>query len=62
MAPIIFFDDPMKLFLMTLITMMTLENPACAAPDEDILGKALGYPLGTAENYFTDDSLFVGSF
>ena len=35
---------------------------AAAAPDEDKLGKALGYPVGTAKNWFFDESVRVGSF
>jgi CubicO group peptidase (beta-lactamase class C family) len=37
---------------------------ACAAPapDEDKLGKPLGYPVGTAKNWFYDESVRVGSF
>ena len=35
---------------------------ALAAPDEDKLGKARGYPIGTAATWFTDESVRVGSF
>jgi len=35
---------------------------AVAAPDEDLLGKKAGYPLGTRANYFYDESVRVGSF
>jgi CubicO group peptidase (beta-lactamase class C family) len=35
---------------------------ATAAPDEDKLGKAQGYPVGTAKNWFFDESVRVGSF
>lgn len=35
---------------------------AAAAPDEDKLGKAQGYPAGTARNWFYDESVRVGSF
>jgi CubicO group peptidase (beta-lactamase class C family) len=35
---------------------------ALAAPDEDKLGKAQGYPVGTAKNWFYDESVRVGSF
>ena len=35
---------------------------ALAAPDEDLLGKKAGYPLGTRANYFYDESVRVGSF
>jgi hypothetical protein len=40
----------------------TLTAPATAAPDEDILGKADGYPVGTSENWFYDEHVRVGSF
>jgi CubicO group peptidase (beta-lactamase class C family) len=35
---------------------------ALAAPDEDKLGKASGYPVGKAGNWFYDESVRVGSF
>ena len=35
---------------------------ATAAPDEDKLGKKQGYPVGTAENWFFDELVRVGSF
>jgi CubicO group peptidase (beta-lactamase class C family) len=35
---------------------------ALAAPDEDKLGKASGYPVGAAVNWFFDESVRVGSF
>jgi CubicO group peptidase (beta-lactamase class C family) len=36
--------------------------PASAAPDEEKLGKAQGYPVGNARNWFYDESVRVGSF
>ncbi|SDC20773.1 CubicO group peptidase, beta-lactamase class C family [Cupriavidus sp. YR651] len=36
--------------------------PARAAPDEDKLGKARGYPVGSLQTYFFDESVRVGSF
>ena len=36
--------------------------PLSAAPDEDRLGRALGYPVGTRATWFTDESVRVGSF
>lgn len=47
----------MSLFLMTLCA-----GAVHAAPDEDKLGKAQGYPVGTRMNWFTDESVRVGSF
>jgi CubicO group peptidase (beta-lactamase class C family) len=35
---------------------------AAAAPDEDKLGKAAGYPVGTPFSWFFDESVRVGSF
>jgi CubicO group peptidase (beta-lactamase class C family) len=35
---------------------------AQAAPDEELLGKSAGYPLGTRENWFFDERVRVGSF
>jgi CubicO group peptidase (beta-lactamase class C family) len=36
--------------------------PVSAAPDEEKLGKAQGYPVGNARNWFYDESVRVGSF
>jgi CubicO group peptidase (beta-lactamase class C family) len=36
--------------------------PAHAAPDEEALGKAKGYPVGNISNWFYDESVRVGSF
>ncbi len=35
---------------------------ALAAPDEEVLGKSRGYPMGTRANWYTDDSVRVGSY
>jgi len=37
-------------------------TPAFAAPDEERLGRAQGYPVGTAANWFSDERVRVGSF
>jgi len=42
--------------------LVALAFPACAAPDEDLLGKAKGYPVGTRGNWFFDEGVRVGSF
>jgi len=42
--------------------LVALALPAIAAPDEELLGKAKGYPLGTRANWFFDESVRVGSF
>jgi CubicO group peptidase (beta-lactamase class C family) len=39
-----------------------LASPAFAAPDEELLGKANGYPVGTRANWFFDEGVRVGSF
>jgi CubicO group peptidase (beta-lactamase class C family) len=39
-----------------------LASSAAAAPDEDLLGKASGYPVGTRGSWFFDESVRVGSF
>jgi CubicO group peptidase (beta-lactamase class C family) len=46
--------------LPTLLTLFA--GGALAGPDEDKLGKALGYPVGTAKNWFYDEAVRVGSF
>jgi CubicO group peptidase (beta-lactamase class C family) len=51
---------PIVQLLPWLFVMATL--PASAAPDEEKLGKAQGYPLGNARNWFYDESVRVGSF
>lgn len=35
---------------------------ASPAPDEELLGKPLGYPIGKRENWFSDEKVRVGSF
>ena len=42
--------------------LVALALPALAAPDEELLGKAKGYPVGTRTNWFFDESVRVGSF
>lgn len=44
------------------LLLATLAASAAAGPDEDKLGKALGYPVGTAKSWFYDESVRVGSF
>jgi CubicO group peptidase (beta-lactamase class C family) len=48
--------------IFSILVLTTLTAPATAAPDEDILGKADGYPVGTSENWFYDEHVRVGSF
>lgn len=40
----------------------TLVPPASAAPDEELLGKATGYPIGERRSWFYDEHTRVGSF
>lgn len=37
-------------------------TPAQAAPDEELLGKSRGYPVGTRGNWFFEEGVRVGSF
>ena len=41
---------------------MALAFPAIAAPDEQQLGRAEGYPIGSRGSWFYDESARVGSF
>lgn len=51
---------PARILLACLLA--ALAFPAFAASDEELLGKAKGYPLGTRANWFFDESVRVGSF
>ena len=51
----------LKSLLLPLL-LISIAAPASAGPDEDKLGKAQGYPAGTAKNWFYDESVRVGSF
>lgn len=48
--------------LLSCAVLVALAFPARAAPDEDLLGKAAGYPVGKPANWFYDESVRVGSF
>jgi hypothetical protein len=37
-------------------------SASLAAPDEDVLGKSKGYPIGNRGNWFNDEGVRVGSF
>ena len=39
-----------------------LASSAVAAPDEELLGKSAGYPIGTRANWFFEERVRVGSF
>ena len=51
-----------EFYLLPWLALVALALPAVAAPDEQQLGKAAGYPIGTAANWFFDESVRVGSF
>src|ERR1700730_10883530 len=46
----------------SILVLTALVSPALAAPDDDVLGKAEGYPVGTPKNWFFDEHVRVGSF
>lgn len=48
--------------LLQCVALVALAFPAAAAPDEDVLGKASGYPIGERASWFFDESVRVGSF
>src|SRR5207244_12158251 len=37
-------------------------SAALGAPDEELLGKSRGYPIGNRSNWFFDETVRVGSF
>src|ERR1700761_5973102 len=49
-------------FLALSVAIAMMACPAFAAPDEQQLGKAAGYPVGTRGSWFYDESVRVGSF
>lgn len=52
------------LLIMTILIGLAsfLSLLAVAAPDEELLGKSKGYPVGNRENWFFDETVRVGSF
>lgn len=48
--------------LLSCAVLVALGLPAGAAPDEDLLGKAAGYPVGSRANWFFEERVRVGSF
>ena len=42
--------------------MLSIASAAVAAPDEDVLGKAQGYPVGSPRTWIYDEKVRVGSF
>ncbi len=53
---------PARSSLSFLVAVVLWSGSASAAPDEVVLGKAAGYPIGTARNWFYDEGVRVGSF
>ena len=41
---------------------LSIASAAVAAPDEDVLGKAQGYPVGSPKTWLYDEKVRVGSF
>lgn len=48
--------------LAATLLLACLIPPLAAAPDEELLGKSKGYPIGTPNNWFYDEKVRVGSF
>ena len=47
---------------LAMLAPLPLRAGVRAAPDEDLLGRAAGYPVGVARNWYYDESVRVGSF
>jgi CubicO group peptidase (beta-lactamase class C family) len=45
-----------------LLALLAHPFPAHAAPDEELLGKSAGYPIGTSTTWFSGEHVRVGSF
>lgn len=52
----------LRRILMPCAALVALAFPAAAAPDEELLGKRAGYPIGSRASWFYDESVRVGSF
>ena len=48
--------------LLSCAVLVALVLPVRAAPDEEVLGKGGGYPVGSPTNWFYDERVRVGSF
>jgi|tagenome__1003787_1003787.scaffolds.fasta_scaffold20835799_2 CubicO group peptidase (beta-lactamase class C family) len=53
--------QPSRAFL-PCAALVAMTFSALAAPDEDLLGKKAGYPIGTSANWFYEETVRVGSF
>jgi CubicO group peptidase (beta-lactamase class C family) len=52
---------PMRIVL-PIAALASMTFSAAGAPDEQLLGKKAGYPIGTPSNWFYDERVRVGSF
>ncbi len=52
--------SPLAASLFTVAAVFSIS--VSAAPDEELLGKSKGYPVGTRANWYFDESVRVGSF
>lgn len=48
--------------LLSCAMLVALVLPVRAAPDEEMLGKGAGYPVGSPTNWFYDERVRIGSF
>ena len=53
--------QPLRI-LLSCAVLVALGSAVCAAPDEELLGKSAGYPLGSPTNWFYNERVRVGSF
>lgn len=51
-----------RLMIPTLLLSLAHSASVQAAPDEELLGKSAGYPIGTRANWFFEERVRVGSF
>jgi CubicO group peptidase (beta-lactamase class C family) len=47
---------------LAFLMLLALAASAVAAPDEDVLGKAQGYPIGSRRDWYYNEQVRVGSF
>ena len=50
-----------RALILAWLALLAQVLPAISAPDEELLGKSAGYPLGTRANWFYDERVRVGS-
>jgi len=51
-----------RVMILAPLLALLVHSSAHAAPDEQLLGKSAGYPLGTPATWFYDERVRVGSF